>query len=537
VVGVLAFWVEIENTVGMAIGKAERQVRFEDPAGLLGDRLSGVYRLLADHGGELFGDDYFADLFKPSAKGRPTIAARVMATVMLLQSHEGLSDQEAVDRLGCDLRWEAAAGVHIGFESFDPTTLVGMRNRLRASARPKRLLEDVVAVARESAVMGDRVRVVDSTPIWDAVATQDTVTQLRSAIRKVLRVLRAELKIAVRAVLERDDDYATPGKPPCDWDDAAAREELVDGLVRDALAALGALEGVELKPAEQDAVDVLAVVAGQDVEVGEDGRFRIFDGVAPDRLISTVDPEVRHGHKSRNRRFDGYKGHISIDPDSEIIEDVTVTPANVHDQDALSGLLEPLADNDDKPVVFGDCAYGSGQTRQDMVDAGFELRAKVPPAVRREGRYSKDDFTIDLAAGTVCCPAGNTAAIGFSRKGDGSGTAQFKDLCGPCPQRDRCTTSPAGRVVNIHPHEHLLQDAKAAQADPAWQAEQRATRPKVERKIAHLMFRQHGGRKARSRGAVRVLTDLVARAAAVNLARLATLDVTHVDGAWQRAGP
>jgi len=529
--------VGIEKNGGMAIGKTKKQVRFEDPVGLLGSRLTGIYRLLAESGEAMFPADYFADLYKVSAKGRPTIPARVMATVMVLQAREGLSDQEAVDRLGRDLAWQAAAGVHIGYEPFDPTTLVGMRNRLRESQRPKRLLEDVVAVARESNVMGKRARVVDSTPIFDAVATQDTVTQLRSAIRKLLVVLRSELAAAVRSVLERDDDYATPGKPPCDWDDPAAREQLIDALVRDARSALAVLDGVELNRTEQDAVDLLALVAGQDVERDDDGVFRIFNGVAPDRTISTVDPEARHGHKSRNRRFDGYKGHISVDPDSEIIEDVTVTPANVHDQDALGDLLEPLADEPDKPVVFGDCAYGSGQTRHDMADAGFELRAKVPPAVRREGRYSKDDFGIDLDAGAVTCPAGQSVVIRYRAIADGSGQADFSAHCGSCSQREQCTTSKTGRVVTIHQHEQLLQAAKAAQADPDWQAEQRATRPKVERKIGHLMFRQHGGRKARSRGAARVLTDLVSRAAAVNLARLATLGVTHTDGAWQRAGP
>lgn len=502
--------------------------------GLLGVRLRGIYRLLADHGGVLFPEDYFADLFLRSRKGRPTIPARVMATVMVLQSHEGLSDTDAVDRLGRDLAWQAAAGVHIGYEPFHSTVLVGMRNRLRASTRPKRLLEDVVAVARDAVVLGDRVRVVDSTPIWDAVATQDTVTQLRSAIRKVLRVLRPDLAAAARAVLRRDDEYATAGKPPCDWDDPTARDDLIDALVRDALAVLAVLDGVELTVTEQDAVDVLAVVAGQDVDQNDDGVFRIVHRVARDRVISTVDPEARHGHKSRNRRFDGYKGHIVADPDSEIIEDVTVTPANAHDQDALADLLAGHTGTDPKPVVFGDCAYGSGQTRADMNDAGFDLRARVPPAVRRDGRYSKDDFTIDLDAGTVTCPAEHTVTIRFSK--NQSGTASFAPHCGPCPQREQCTTARAGRVVTIHEHELLLQAAKAAQTDDAWRAEYRATRPKVERKIGHLMFRQHGGRKARTRGAARVLTDLVARAAAVNLARLASLGVIY-DNGWQRAGP
>ena len=524
----------MEKNGGMAIGRSSRQVRFEDPVGLLGGRLTGIYRLLVEHGAVLFGEDYFADLFTGSRKGRPTIPARVVATVMVLQSHEGLSDGDAVERLGRDLAWQAAAGVHIGYESFHPTVLVGMRNRLRASARPKRLLQDTVAAAVESGVMGTRARVVDSTAIFDAVATQDTVTQLRSAIRRVLRVLRPWLAGKARAVLTRDDDYVSPGKPPCDWDDRDAKDELVDGLVRDALAVLDVLDGVELTVLEAEAVEVLAVVAGQDVDIDDIGRFRIVAGVARDRMISTVDPEARHGHKSRNRRFDGYKGHIVIYPDSEIIEDVTVTPANAADQDALGDLLAGLVDLEDKPVVFADCAYGSGQTRYDMAQAGFDLRAKVPPTVRRAGLFSKDDFGIDLDASTVSCPAGWTVTIKFAK--DSSGRADFEAHCGTCPQRGDCTTAAAGRVVTIHPREGLLQAAKAAQADPGWQAEYRGTRPKVERKIAHITFRQHGGRKARSRGAVRVLTDLVTRAAAVNLGRLAKLGVTY-DTGWQRAGP
>ena len=180
-------------------------------------------------------------------------------------------------------------------DSTDPSGL------FQIPGRPKRLLEDMVAVATESGVMRGRARVVDSTPIYDAVSTQDTVTQLRAAIRKLLMVLRPELAVAVRAVLERDDDYATPGKPPCDWDDPAAREALNDELVRDGLAALEVLDGVkDLTKAEQDAVDVLAVVVGQDVDLDDDGVFRIFDGTVKDRMISTVDTEARHGHKSQN---------------------------------------------------------------------------------------------------------------------------------------------------------------------------------------------------------------------------------------------
>src|SRR5262249_14341829 len=198
----------------MALGRAQVQQGFDDPRVLLGDRLreGSIYRLLADHGQVMFFDDYFADLYAESARGRPTVPARVVATVMLLQSFEGLSDREACDRLEVDLRWQAAAGVDAGYRAFHPTVLVGMRNKLRASARPRRLFEDTKVVAKATGAMRPRARVLDSTPVFDAVATQDTVTQLRAAIRKVLAALDATggpLGAQVRAVLRRDDEYAT----------------------------------------------------------------------------------------------------------------------------------------------------------------------------------------------------------------------------------------------------------------------------------------------------------------------------------------
>lgn len=262
----------------MAIGVADRQARFDDAALLLGAELraGSVYRLLAEHGEALFGDDYFAALFTRSRLGRPTVAARVVAAVMLLQAYEGLSDREGCDRLAFDLRWKAAAGVAVADGAFHPTVLVGMRNRLQASDRPRRLFEGVNVVARAAGLMTGRRRVLDSTPLLDAVATQDTVTQLRAAIRTLLRVADRHdqaLAAAARAVLTRDDEYATVGKPPCDWDDGAARDALVDALVRDANAALLARHGPELTGPLAEAAELLALVAGQDVEQGQEGCF------------------------------------------------------------------------------------------------------------------------------------------------------------------------------------------------------------------------------------------------------------------------
>ncbi len=522
----------------MALGSAKVQQRFENPREILGDRLKegSLYRLLADHGDTMFPDDYFADLYGDSVKGRPTIAARVMATVMLLQAFEGLSDREATDRLEVDLRWQAAAGVDVGCESFHPTALVGQRNRLRASNRPRRLFEDTKVVAKATGAMKGRARVLDSTPVFDAVATEDTVTQLRAAIRKVLAALdqaASPLATSVRDALVRDDDYATPGKPPCDWDDHDAREALVDALVRDALAALGVLDGQEVPTTASAAVGLLALVAGQDVEEGDDGVFRIVRGVAKDRVISTVDPEARHGHKSRNRHFDGYKAHLSIDPDSELIDEVVATAANTPDRDAAVELLAPHHDEQDKPEVLGDSAYADGATRETLEEKGFSVTAKCPPVRNATGLFTKDRFEVDLVTQSVTCPAGQRVGINPTR--DGGGRASFKVHCTTCPLRRGCTKSRAGRTISLGPHEAVLGRARAEQKDPGWMERYRADRPVVERKIAHFVRRSWGARRARTRGRTRISTDLDTRAGALNWARLAALGLHRDTSGWAMA--
>ena len=545
------------------MGRENRQGRFDDAMLLVGDRLpiGSTYRLLAEHGGVLFGEEYFADLFKRSVLGRPTVPARVVATVMLLQAYEGLSDREACDRLAFDLRWKAAAGLTVDAPSFHPTVLVGMRNRLRGSTGPRRLFDDVNTTARAVGLLRGRRRVLDSTPLFDAVATQDTVIQLRAAIRKVLAVAERvdpALACVVRAVLSRDDDYAGVGKPPCDWDDPKAREALVDALVRDARAALAVLDGRELAGPLAEAGELLGLVAGQDVEQGDDGVFRIARRVARDRLISTVDVEARHGHKSRARTFDGYKSHLGVDPDDELITAVAVTPANTPDREVIDELLghhgsgapvanaipvagEPAAatgtdggsdsapDSESKCFeVYGDSAYADGVTPDEQTAPGHDMRTKVPPARNANG-YSKDRFTIDLAAGTVTCPAQHTVAI---RAGLRYRVARFGVLCGSCPLRAQCTKSRRGRVISIHPQEAAVQHAKARQQDPAWQQDYRANRPVVERKISHFTRRPWGGQKARCRGKKRILTDLLTRAGALNLARLAILGLHQGPDGW-----
>jgi hypothetical protein len=164
-----------------------------------------------------------------------------------------------------------------------------------------------------------------------------------------------------------------------------------------------------------------------------------------------------------------------------------------------------------------------------LEQAGAESRCKVPPPVAPVGHFSKDAFPIDLEQSTVTCPAEQTAPL--SPLGDGF-IARFGNACATCPLAERCTSAKTGRTISVGPYEAQLTAARAQQDDPAWQADYRATRPKVERKIAHLMRRRHGGRWARVRGQLKVAADFTLLAAAVNLARLALLGLTVVGGSW-----
>jgi Transposase domain (DUF772) len=262
-----------------------------------------VYAFLADHRQQLFPPELFADVARQSG-GHPSVPAEVIATVMVLQALEGLSDREAISALRRDIAWKVACGLRLDDEGFHPTVLVYWRNRIRASSRPRRIFEAVRHVVRQTGVLTGRGRrVLDSTIVADAVATQDTVTQLVAAIRRVRRLVPAARQVELAA-----HDYDRPGKPQCAWDDPQAKQALVSGLVNDALAVLEAVADLELEAEQAEAVALLALVAGQDVEPGRrPGSWRIARKVAHDRVISTVDPQARHTRKTNADKRDGYK--------------------------------------------------------------------------------------------------------------------------------------------------------------------------------------------------------------------------------------
>lgn len=205
-----------------------------------------IYGILHRECFALFPDEMFADLF--TDVGRRSVPPMIVAVVMVLQRIEGLSDREAVDRFAFDARWKyAAGGLDFDYPGFVHTVLVDMRARLARSDRPDRIFQVVLEVARRAGLVGRR-RVLDSTPVYDAVATMDTITLIRSAIRGLLAAISAELTAQVWPVLTSGDDYSSTAKPQIDWDDAAAREALIDSRARDGFAILALLEGLRLDP-------------------------------------------------------------------------------------------------------------------------------------------------------------------------------------------------------------------------------------------------------------------------------------------------
>jgi hypothetical protein len=332
----------------------------------------------------------------------------VLAVTVVLQALHGLPDSEAVQALRCDLRWKAACGLGLLDAGFHPSLLTYFRRRLARSAEPGRLFAKVKEVVAATGVLaGKHRRALDSTVLDDAVATQDTVTQLVAAVRRVIREVPGA---AGAAAVCTAHDYRDPGKPKIAWNDGEARAALVSALVNDALALLADLPAQPGGPAA-DAVGLLALVAGQDVEPAEgsdgtDGRWRIARRTAPDRMVSVVDPDARHVHKNRTRRQDGFKAHVSFEPETGLFTAVELTGgsgAGNHEATVAARLLAGEADEgEEKLTVLGDSAYGTGELRRHLRDAGHAAVIKPPPLPQAvPGGFTADDFTADDQAGTV----------------------------------------------------------------------------------------------------------------------------------------
>jgi transposase len=505
------------------------------------------YGWLASQRGELFQDEQFAGLYVLD-NGRPSVPPSLLAVALVLQTYDGVSDDEAKQRADYDLRWKVALGVELDARPFAKSTLQEFRAQLIVHEEQAAIFQESLELAKRRGKFrtksGEKRKLkvaLDTTNILGRGAVKDTYNLLGDGIVKLARVLAklAGQALVVWAEEHRYGRYVGPtslkGTAEIDWSDAAQRRRFLGEIVADAdrlleqarVVRAGLEAGSAAEATLLEAAGLLSRVLVQDVERSADGPA-IKQGVAKDRLLSVHDPEMRHGRKSASKRFDGHKAAIVVDTDEPLIVAVDVLAGNAPDAEGALDLVEQTEANTGCAVdeTMGDCAYGSGETRQAFADAGRTIVAKVPTS-SNQGCFPKTAFVLDLAATSATCPAGQTTQD-FKPSPTGGGQFRFDVAgCAACPLRAQCVRGVGGRTVAVHPQERLLQEARAFQASPAF-TEYRRRRQRVEHRIARLV--QLGIRQARDVGTPKVRFQLLMAAAVANLTYLAA-------SATQPSGP
>lgn len=494
-----------------------------DAAGLVGPLPEGsFFALLAEHGERIVRDEDFAECYS-QRMGRPSIPPSLLAKILLLEYRCGLSDEAAMESLAWDLRWKAALGLAVDHRGFHPTTLTKFRARLLLHGKERLALENTLRLAEELGLLdASAEQIVDSTPMLGAAATQDTVRLVRHGVKKLIQAVAA-LDEDLGATLDRglEFDYGRPNdKPGCRWRIRAERERMLTRVAQDAERALRAVEqsaGLLDDELVAAAHDMLRELLGQDFEVDSDGVPRLHRGTRQRRIISTVDPEMRHGRKSSAQRFDGYKIHAAASNASEpLITAVEVTPGSEQDGPQATALVDQQPARHRPSRLVGDTAYGNGPARAQLAARGVEVLAPVPEVPVREGRLGKHDFHVDLQTDTVTCPAGQTVPIRTQR--DGRRRAVFRRaVCRECPLRQRCLAPrTTERSIWLASEEALLQAARQVLEDPAAAEHLRRTRPRIERLLGLLAYR-YRARRSRYLGGAKARLQAAWAAALVNL--------------------
>ena len=480
------------------------------------------YGLLASHGHRIVSDRDFAPCYSERL-GRPSIPPSHLAKILLLAYREGASDEQAMERLRYDLRWKVAVGVALDHPGYHPTSLVKFRARLLLHGLERLALTRSVALATELGLMeGSAEQIVDSTPMLGAAATQDTVRLVRSGVARLIgAVAGADPEAA--AALERGlaFDYQRPrDKPECDWRSKAARQRMLSAVATDATRAARAVRAeptIASAPPVAEALDLLEQLIGQDFEIDDEDTPRLRHGVAKGRILSVVDPEMRHGRKSNASRFDGYKIHATASADGRLLTAVAVSPGGDHDGAHAAGLVDQQPTQTRPRRLLGDTAYGDQITRAGLAERKVDVLAPVPEHRPRPGRLGKRDFQIDLEAATVSCPGGQVALIPAAPSPSGMRRASFRRAgCAGCGLAARCLSAEGRRQVPIEPREDLLLAGIAAMADAAAREAHRRRRPRIERLLSLLAHRYHA-RKSRYFGRRKALLQAAWSAALVNL--------------------
>jgi hypothetical protein len=485
-----------------------------------------LFVFLRRHRHELFDEDFqqeLAGMYAARSAGREPVAPAVLALVTLLQAALGVSDEDAVEFAVMDRRWQMLLDTLGSDEApFAQGTLFNFRERLIAADLDRRLLERTVELAKRTRGFSHKTlrAAFDASPLFGAGRVEDTFNLIGHAARELLRSAAHRMGLsfeeaASRAGIPLLNGSSLKAALDIDWDDPQQKARALQQLL-DQAAALKRFVEAELKeeaarPPVSERMKALEQVLEQDIEPDPDrpGK-RIKQGVARERRISVTDSEMRHGRKSRSSRVDGYKRHIVVDMDTTLVLGAAITPANRPEVEAFDALLQDAVQHADSlSDAFFDRGYLAAPAIERLRAEGTNVHCKAFP-LQNGGRYTKADFTLDVAAGKVTCPDGVTVPFALGR------VVHFpKERCSSCTRRTSCTTArDDGRSVAIHSREDLLVALRAAQrtSDGRKQLRQRVV---VEHGLAAIGRSQ--SKRARFRGVRKNLFDLRRHAAVANL--------------------
>lgn len=479
------------------------------------------FALLAEHGDRIVRDEDFAECYS-GRMGRPSIPPSLLAKVMLLQHRTGASDEQAMECVAWDLRWKIALGLPVDHRGWHPTSLTKYRARLLLHGKERLALENTLRLAEELGMLdGTAEQIIDSTPMLGAAATQDTVRLIRHGVKKLIdAVTDVDQGAGGRLADGLEFDYAKPNeKPDARWRERAERERMLTRIAQDAERALEAVEQAEgLLDDERVAAahGLLRELIGQDFGIDQGGVPRLYRGTRQGRIISTVDPEMRHGRKSSQQLFDGYMLSAAATNSSDpLIIAVHVCPAGETDGPQAKHLIDSQPPGRQPDRILGDTAYGNGPVRAELAERQVDVLAPVPEGKVEEDRLGKREFDVDMTAGTVTCPGGHTVPISISKTGF-RGSNFTTAMCRGCPLKEQCCPGKSRRQIRLIEHEELLQAGRQALRDPRTSEHLRRTRPRIERLLG-LLAHRYGARKSRYIGSAKARLQAAWAAALVNL--------------------
>ena len=390
----------------------------------------------------LFQDEDLAGLYCED-NGRPSLPPSLLSGIILLQFYEDVGDAEAIDRLQFDLRWKVALNLPLDFEPPHSSSLSVFRKRLVEHGQERYAFNRMLQVGRAAGILPDKLTLlVDTLAQHGAGAVQDTYTLIRKGIRRILKLAGYQMPLKRRGLAANLADYLdSDRKADIEWANPAARTAQLKVLVHDAEAVLDLALAQADDPEVRAAAWLLTKILGDDVTTDEAGHPQLGEGTAPDRIVSLTDVEMRHGRKSAAQRFEGRKWQVAEDLHSELLLAVEPVPANVSDGRDLGPVIEQVEATVDVTVerVIADGAYGTGDNRAACLARGTELVS--PLAVPAQPDLAKTAFAIDLAAGTVTCPYGQTTTHQRPSHDDLAGASQPSSLSARCARLAHCSNA------------------------------------------------------------------------------------------------